>query len=66
MNISIGKDGRTRAYGAGTIKRVIQSQKRDYGKDAHTSIADKPHSHSKQAARLRRQMERKAAKDAQK
>ena len=51
-------------YGAGNIKSYLQRQKLDHGRDAHTSIADQPHGHNRQAARIRRQMEHKAAKDA--
>jgi hypothetical protein len=54
--------GQTRIYGAASIKRMLQSQKVDHARDAHTSIADKPHASNREAERRRRQAERRAAK----
>ncbi len=62
MPIVIGKDGQARVFGAGAIKQALQRQKREHGKDAHTSIADKPHANNREAERRRRQEERKASK----
>jgi hypothetical protein len=47
--------GQMRAYGAGTIKRIIQSQKPDHSAGAETSIADKPHSNNREQQRRLRQ-----------
>jgi hypothetical protein len=55
--------GQLRVYGAASIKRMIQSQKVDPARDAHTSIADQPHANNREADRRRRQAERKAAKN---
>ena len=51
-----------RIYGAANIERHLRRHKPDYVADAVNSIADKPHENSRQAARLRRQAERQAAK----
>jgi hypothetical protein len=63
MGTHTDKYGRTKVYGAGSIKRMLQSQKVDHARDAHTSIADKPHASNREAERRRRQAERKAAKN---
>jgi hypothetical protein len=51
-----------RIYGAANIERHLKRHKPDHAKDAVTSIADKPHAHGRQAARLARQAARQAAK----
>jgi len=62
MGVHVDKHGKAKVYGAGAIKRMIQSQKVDHTRDAHTSIAGQNHSNSREADRRRRQAERKAAK----
>lgn len=51
-----------RIFGAQNIKRAIQTQKADPMRDAHTSIADKPHAGTREQQRRARQQARKEAK----
>lgn len=53
-----------RIFGAGNIKRMIETQKADPTRDAHTSIADKPHANTREQQRRLRRQQRKAAKNA--
>lgn len=64
MGTHTDKYGRTKVYGAGSIKRMIQSQKVDHSRDAHTSIADKPHANTREQQRRLRRQARKAATNA--
>lgn len=60
MPFNQGKDGVIRAYGAETIKRVIERQKPDYAAKGATSIADKTHAGSREQQRRLRQQERRS------
>lgn len=53
-----------RVFGASNIKRMIQTQKVDHSRDAHTSIADKPHANTREQQRRLRRQQRKAATNA--
>lgn len=58
-------NNQSRIYGAGAIKRHLQTQKREHGKDAHTSIADQPMPTARQrsAAGVRWSVRRPSAMD---
>lgn len=50
--------GHQRIFGSGNIKRMLQTQKADPTRDAHTSIAGKPHAGSREQQRRLRQQAR--------
>lgn len=57
-----GEERGRKIFGAANIKRHLETQKRDHGRDAHTSIADREHDNSREAARRLRQEARRAEK----
>jgi hypothetical protein len=59
MKKNLTPTGQQRIYGAGNIKRMLERQKVDPTRDAHTSIADKPHKGSREQERRLRQEARK-------
>lgn len=64
MSRKLTPTGQSRIFGARNIKRMLETQKADPARDAHTSIADKPHASNREADRRRRQAERRAANNA--